>query len=176
MKKVNQIIKKHFLRFKEIPGNTITIDDWVRKMCEQNTCGHYNKSWVCPPAVDSLEKIRLKIDQYNTCVIVYEVYDVKNSFDYKGMLSGMVDFRNKLVAMRKDFPEDMTYMILGAGSCPLCKECGYIVGEKCKRPDDAFLSMEACGIDVVRLMKDNDLKYHHGVNTVTYIGAVIYDA
>lgn len=176
MKTITQIIKRHFPRSKEIPGHTITIDDRVRKMCEQNTCGHYNRNWVCPPAVESLDSIRVRLSKYNTYVIVYDVYDVKNSFDYKGMLSGMVDFRNRLIRLRKDFPKGMSYFILGAGYCPLCKECSYIAGEECKRPDDAFVSMEASGIDVVRLMKENDLKYHHGVNTVTYIGAVIYDA
>lgn len=174
MKTMTQIIKKHFPNSKEIPPHSITIDESVRKMCEQNVCGHYDKSWVCPPAVDTLDDIKLKIDAFHACVIVYNVYDVKSSFDHKGMMSGLADFRHRLIGLRKDFPDNRTYLILGAGHCHLCKECGYITGEKCKRPDDAFVSMEACGIDVVRLMKDNDLKYHHGVNTVTYIGAVFY--
>jgi predicted metal-binding protein len=172
---VNQIIKKHFPNSKEIPHHTITIDERVRKMCEQNVCGHYNKSWVCPPAVDTLDNTKLKIAAFSTCVIVYKVYDVKSSFDYKGMLSGLVDFRHRLIRLRKDFPESTKYLILGAGHCHLCKECSYLAGEKCKRPADAFVSMEACGIDVIRLMKDNYLKYHNGANTVTYIGAVLYD-
>ena len=143
-------------------------------MCEQNACGHYNKNWVCPPAVDSLDKFRLKISKFHTFVVIYKVYDIINSFDFKGMVAGVVDFRNRLIGLRKDFPESMTVMILGAGPCALCKECAYLKGEACKRPDDAFVSMEACGIDVVQLMKDNDLKYHNGQNTVTYIGAVLY--
>ena len=92
------------------------------------------------------------------------------------MLSGIADFRNRLIKLRNDFPEGIKHMILGAGYCPLCKKCSYIDGVKCKRPNDAFISMEACGIDVMRLMKENKLKYNNGKNTVTYIGAVIYDS
>jgi len=107
-------------------------------------------------------------------IIVYKIYNIDSSFDWKGMMSGIMDFRDTLINMKNDFPKDFKYMILGAGSCLVCERCAYIEGEKCRKPEDAFLSVEACGIDVVRLMKDNGLKYHNGVNTVTYIGAVIY--
>ncbi len=143
-------------------------------MCEHNACGQYDKNWTCPPAVESLDNIRRKLSMFTNMIIVYKIYNIDSSFDWKGMMSGIMDFRDTLINMKNDFPKDFKYMILGAGSCLVCERCAYIEGEKCRKPEDAFLSVEACGIDVVRLMKDNGLKYHNGVNTVTYIGAVIY--
>lgn len=174
MKNIMTIIGEHFPDFKETTIKRISIKEEVRKMCELNACGQYDKNWTCPPAVDSLDKIRLEISRFNNMVILYKIYHIDSSFDWKGMVSGIVDFRDKLINMKNDFPKDFKHMILGAGSCLLCERCAYIDGEKCRKPEDAFLSVEACGIDVVRLMKDNGLKYHNGANTVTYIGAVIY--
>jgi hypothetical protein len=38
-----------------------------------------------------------------------------------------------------------------------------------------IVSLEACGIDVMRLMKVNGLPYYGGPNTVTYIGGLAFD-
>ncbi|MFC1532843.1 DUF2284 domain-containing protein [Thermodesulfobacteriota bacterium] len=67
----------------------------------------------------------------------------------------------------------LKFKILGAGGCSQCKQYTYIDEEPCRRPDDALVSLEACGIDVIRLMKDNGLKYYNGKNTVTYIGGIM---
>ncbi len=176
MKNVITIIEKHFPNCKEASKDSISILEEVRQMCEQNACGQYGKSWTCPPAVDSLDNLKKTLTKFKTFIIVYKVYDLESSFDFEGMLSGVVDFRTSLLNMKKDFHEGFQFLILAAGSCFLCKKCGYLDGVKCKHPDDAFISVEACGIDVMGLMKDNGLKYNNGQNTVTYIGAVLYDS
>jgi predicted metal-binding protein len=66
-------------------------------------------------------------------------------------------------------------MLLGAGSCQLCPSCSYVDGEPCRRPDDMIVSLEACGINVMSLMKVNNLPYYGGKNTVTYIGGLAFD-
>jgi len=37
-----------------------------------------------------------------------------------------------------------------------------------------MVSLEACGMEVMALMKDSGLKYYHGKNTVTFIGGLFY--
>jgi len=76
--------------------------------------------------------------------------------------------------MRADFATGSGHILLGAGSCLLCPQCSYVDGEVCRRPGDMIVSLEACGIDVMRLMKDNELPYYGGPNTVTYIGGVAF--
>lgn len=173
MDTIRNVINK-YLHSKEILIDKIQMSCEVRKMCEQNACGQYNKNWTCPPAVDSIETIKQRIIQFNNCCVVYKIYDLKSTFDMKGILEGIKDFNKTLVEMKRCFNNKANYMVLGAGACYLCKKCTYVDGEKCRRPSDALISAEACGIDVIKLMKDNGLKYNNGKNTVTYIGLVFY--
>ena len=46
--------------------------------------------------------------------------------------------------------------------------------ESCRFPEKALASMEAYGIDVVKLAKDHDFPYHHGSGTVSYVGLLLY--
>jgi predicted metal-binding protein len=175
MQGVMEVIETHFPNCRKAQKDKVIFDVNVRKMCEQNTCGQYGRNWTCPPAVDSLDDIKTDIGRFDTFVVVYKVYPLKSSFDFEGMVLGIADFRKRLLKLKKALPEGKPYKILGAGSCMLCKKCSYRDGEPCIRPEDAFVSVEACGIDVMRLMSDNGLKYNNGKDTVTYIGAIIYD-
>ncbi len=171
------IAEKHFSRAAEVPIENIIISDEVRKMCEQNACGNYGKNWTCPPAVKPIDEFRKEIARFDAFIVVSRVYDVKSSFDFKAMMAGAADFNNRLVSMKKDLEkEDLgsKFRILGAGGCGLCKKCAYVAGEPCRRPDEALTSLEAFGIDVIRLMRDNGLKYYNGKNTVTFIGGIMY--
>ena len=44
------------------PG-TIRLKEDVRKMCEANTCGRYNKCWSCPPGCGTLEELSRQIGE-----------------------------------------------------------------------------------------------------------------
>ncbi len=77
------------------------------------------------------------------------------------MMSGAGDFKVKLQSMQqaiKTTDLEFTFMILGMGACDLCKTCTYTAGEPCRFPNDAIVCLEACGIDVMRLMSDHDMK------------------
>lgn len=89
-------------------------------------------------------------------------------------MDGAKEFNDRLLKLKKDIDKSKDIMVLGAGACTLCDKCFYIDQKKCRRPDDAIISCEAFGIDVMTLMKENELKYNNGANTVTYIGGVLY--
>lgn len=170
------IAENHFSNMKEISVDQITLSEDVIKMCEQNRCGHYGKNWTCPPATRSIDEFRDEISTFDSFIIVSQVYELKGSMDWAGMMSGVSDFRKRLVKAKKEIENScpgLTFLALAAGSCSLCEPCAYISGEECRRPDEALVSVEACGIDVIRLMRDNGLKYHHGKNTVTFIGGIM---
>jgi predicted metal-binding protein len=177
MFKPEEIAQPFFSEMKAVPSACITLSTEVRKLCEQNTCGYFGKNWTCPPAVDSIDIFRKKFEAYHTLLIVYRVYSVKSSFDWEGMKNGAIDFKDRLLAMKREMDAaspEAQFHVLGAGGCHLCEPCAYVEGEPCRNPDDAIVSMEACGIDVMRLMKENDLPYYNGKNTVTYIGGILY--
>ena len=170
-----KIVDKHFPESKGIPIDTIAIKEAVRTLCERNACGHYDRNWACPPALPPLDEMKAAFARHQRFVLVYRVYPVNGSWDLEGMMTAIKDFGDRLAAMRDDLPPDLDHMLLGAGSCLLCPSCSYVDGKVCRRPDDMIVSLEACGIDVMRLMKVNGLPYHGGPNTVTYIAGLAFD-
>jgi len=65
---------------------------------------------------------------------------------------------------------------LTAGACGVCERCGKEDGIPCRFPDRATSSLEAYGIHVARLSESAGMKYINGVNTVTYFGAILFNA
>ncbi len=167
----------NFNEHKEIDVNLITIDPAVRAMCKQNTCGQYGTNHMCPPSIKGLEDWEEEIFSYTKAVIVTKVYPTKGSFDLKTWMVSMEDFQKNLLQLKKNvlntYPEK-TILILGAGACRLCERCALLDNEDCRLPNEAFPSLEACGIDVMALSKRVGIKYNNGKNTVTYIGAVLF--
>ncbi|NTW70972.1 MAG: DUF2284 domain-containing protein [Eubacteriaceae bacterium] len=174
MQEIVEVIKKHISNYSEIPMDSIILRDEVRALCEKNHCGSYGKNWACPPAIASLETIKGTFSKYKNFIVLHEVYQLEDQYDWEGMVESVVDFQNRLLKVKNEIGDQFNSMILGVGGCTLCKECTYSKGEPCRRPNDKIISLEAHGIDVMSLMKDNGLKYNNGPNTVTYIGGVLY--
>lgn len=169
--------KYNFSEHKEFDVSLITIDQAIREMCKQNVCGQYGTNHMCPPVVKSVEEWTENIFSYKKALMVTKVYPTKGPFDIKTWLEAMADFQKILIRLKdgivKQIPEKKI-LLLGAGACRLCKRCTCIDGKPCRLPEEAFPSLEACGIDVMTLSKSVGVKYNNGKNTVTYIGAVLY--
>jgi predicted metal-binding protein len=169
--------KYHFKELKEFDVGMIIFDPLVRKLCEQNVCGHFGKNHMCPPVVIEIDAWRNEITSYQNAAIVTKVYPTISSYDMKGWLEGIADFQKTLVKLKEDlaveFPK-IRYLVLGAGACNLCNQCTYPDGDPCRMPEKALTSVEACGIDVMRLSKSAGVQYNNGKNTVTYLGLVLF--
>ena len=63
-------------------------------------------------------------------------------------------------------------LMLGAGGCRICPKCAY--PEPCRFPEKTISSMEAYGLFVTQVCRDNDLKYYYGTRTITYTGCVLF--
>jgi predicted metal-binding protein len=169
--------KYGFKEFKDFDIGMIVFDPLVRKICQQNACGHFGKNHMCPPAVKEIEACEKEIRSFRHAVIVTKVYPTVSSYDMQGWLNGIADFQKTLRKLNKDlasvFPEKK-HLVLGAGACCVCEQCTYPDGAACRFPEKALCSVEACGIDVMRLSKRAGVNYNNGKNTVTYIGALFY--
>jgi predicted metal-binding protein len=165
-----------FHEYKKFDLNLITIDQAVRDLCEQNTCGQYNRNHICPPAIKGIEEWQEEIFSYTNGVLVSKVYPTQGGFDFKAWFEGIRDFQETLGRLKEDveaqFPE-RKFLFLGAGGCFLCDRCTYPEGKPCRFPDKTFPSLEACGIDVVRLSRDAGVRYNNGKNTITLIGGIL---
>jgi predicted metal-binding protein len=169
--------KYDFKEYKAFDLNLIRIDQAVRNICKQNACGQYGRNHMCPPAIKDIKEWEKEILSYKNAIIVTKVYQTKGRYDMKAMFDGIKDFQKTLVRLKEDligrFP-DQRLLLLGAGSCFICKKCTYRDGKPCRFPGKAFPSVEACGIDVMSLSKSAGVKYNNGKNTVTYIGVLLY--
>lgn len=174
---IKDLIDHHFDHSKTIAASAVPFDNEVRRLCEQNRCGKFGKTWTCPPAIATIEKLRESLTGFNRFLIFYKVYTLEDSFDWKGMMKGVNDFQSRIFKLKKHIRAKdpaFDFLVLGAGACQVCDACTYPENKPCRFPDDAMHSVESFGIDAMKLMRDNGLKYNNGSNTVTYIGGLFY--
>lgn len=157
------------------PG-ILTYTDEVRAMCEQNTCGRYNRAWNCPPICGSVKELEAACRHFTKGILVNSVTHIKDSFDWEGMQEGGRGLCDLLIKIKEFATElDMKdYRIFGGGGCYGCKNCSY-PDTPCHHPEALFTPIEACGIDVLKLARDAGFKYVNGQNTVTFFGMILYN-
>ena len=147
---------------------TIELREDVRAMCASGKCRMYGKSWSCPPACGTLEELRARISRYREGILVQTVGQLEDSMDGEGMMEAEAlhkqHFSEMHALLRKDYPE---LMAIGAGTCTRCKQCSY-PDAPCRFPDRMTSSMEALGMLVLEVCKNNDLTYYYGPNTIAY--------
>ena len=157
------------------PG-LLTFTDDVRQMCEQNSCGRYNRAWNCPPVCGSVKELEKVCLSYKKGILINSVTGVEDSFDWEGMMEGGRGLCQLLIDLKKfagelEMPD---YRIFGGGGCYGCEDCSY-PDRPCHHPDMLFTPIEACGINVMQLAKDAGFKYINGQNTVTFFGMFLYN-
>lgn len=178
-KKIESILKMAkeagFTTTAEIECSGIVLRPEVRDMCAQNTCGKYDNNWSCPPACGALEACKSELKKYNKGIIVQTAGDLEDQFDFESMVEiekkhakNYNEFSKKL----KDLYQDV--LCLGAGTCTICEKCTY-PDKPCRFPDRRISSMEAYGMLVSEVCKENNVKYYYGENTICYSGCYFFN-
>lgn len=156
---------------------TITFNEDFRKQCEQNTCGSYNKNWMCPPAVDSITESKKRILEFKQGLLFQTVYQLESSFDWEGMMAGGVThtqvFRNIIHDLKNRYVLN-DLLPLNFGPCTYCTKCTFLDGQECRFPEQAVSSVEANGIDVLALEKICGIPYYNGKDTVSYVSLILF--
>lgn len=148
----------------------------VRKICEGNVCRSYGATWACPPAVGTLEECRARVSRYGTMLLFSKKYQLEDSFDFQGMLSAMRDFKRAVESFDERLKALVTdYMLLSNEGCGRCETCTYPAAP-CRFPDRLYHSIEGYGFAVNELAAEAGLRYNNGVNTVTFFGALLFNA
>lgn len=168
-------VEENFDHSTSIPVSGIPFDQEVRTLCEQNSCGKFGQSWTCPPAVGSLEELQKRLTPFRYFLIFYKVYPLEDSFDWAGMMSSVKDFQDRVFKLQKLIKQEKSdSIVVGAGACLICEKCTFPEKKPCRFPEDALISIEAFGINAMKMMMENGLQYNNGPNTVTYIGGLFY--
>jgi len=155
----------------------IKFDEAFRTFCEKNTCGSYNKNWMCPPVVGPIGDLKERVLNFKQGLLVQTVYELEDSFDWEGMISA-TESHTKIFRTICKTIED-TYKLpeilpLNVGPCTFCTECTFLKDEPCRFPEKAMFSVEACGIDVMELEKSCGIPYYNGKNTVSNVGLLLF--
>lgn len=149
----------------------------LRNMCSQNLCGKYNTNWMCPPAVGSFSDMREKVLKFKHGLLFQTIYQLEDSFDFEGMMEAKLKHEKVFRKIYDKIERSNEYseiLALNAGACEICEECSYKAGEKCRFPEKAVPSVESCGINVTELVTCNGIPYNNGVNTVSYVGMILF--
>jgi len=156
----------------------ITFNEDFRKLCEQNSCGSYNKNWMCPPAVAPISDLKERVLGFKQGLLFQTVHPIEDSLDWEGMLEGGVN-HTKIFRKIQECMENNNnlkeILPLNAGPCTYCTKCSYLVGEVCRFPNKAVSSVEANGIDVMALLKASGIPYNNGENTVSYVALILFN-
>jgi predicted metal-binding protein len=160
-------------------ASKIKFHEDYREACKKNICRKYDTNWMGPPAIGPINELMDKVRQYKQGLLIQTAHQLSSSFDYKGMIAaGKVHgeiFRKILDHVKNKYKFE--YILpLNAGCCDICERCTYLDGkEKCRFPDKALSSVEAYGIDVMALEKSAGIPYYNGLNTVSYVGLILFN-
>lgn len=157
-----------------IKTSDITFYPEVRRICEGNSCGGYNKTWACPPAVGTLDACKERVKSYENMFLFSQKFQLEDSFDFEGMHHGMISFKTTVDPFADNAKTLIpNALILSNEGCNRCKECTY-PDAPCRFPDKLYPSIEGFGFIVSELATKAGIKYNNGPNTVTFFGAVLY--
>ncbi len=149
-----------------IPVSEIPFCEDLRKLCENNACGNYKKSWMCPPLIGTFEETCARSQRYDIAVVCKSVHKIEDSFDIDGMNEALLHHKNICRKISASLSGD--FMRLSAGGCDECIVCAAKTGEKCRLPERSHASPEAYAIDVTALSQLVGMEYRDGENEVAY--------
>ncbi|MBQ3709057.1 MAG: DUF2284 domain-containing protein [Clostridia bacterium] len=160
-----------------ISTDEVRTDAGFRKMCEQNLCGNYGRSWMCPPDAGPIEELMAEVRTYSFILVYQTVGELEDSYDFEGMMEAGARHNQVVNRVRNAMKAEPLSKVLhlGAGGCRMCEVCAKKTGEPCRHPELAMSSLETYGINVSELAKAAGMKYINGQNTVTYFGAALFD-
>ncbi|MGC8492180.1 MAG: DUF2284 domain-containing protein [Syntrophobacteraceae bacterium] len=146
-----------------IDTREIAVESWVRLKCRFG-CGRYGSSLQCPPYALDEGKMRDVISGYRWALLV------------QGEPPSTL-FHERLLALERSFFLEgySEALAFGAGPCPICPSCPE--DGRCRFPEKARPSLEACGVDVYETARRAGLPLNpvsHRQGYVKYVGLVLF--
>lgn len=153
----------------------IVLNKDFRSLCEQNSCGNYGKTYMCPPAIGPIEVLMEQIRGYDCALLYQTVAQLEDSFDFEGMTEGGKQHALVSQAIHAALPPELGEVLhMAGGGCKLCERCAKEDGLPCRHPQTALGSLSAYGVDVYNTTRSTSLRYINGQNTVTYFGMILF--
>ena len=150
-------------------------EERIRAFCEQNKCGSYGHNYMCPPQIGPLDEIRAKLNTFQHGLLLRYARSMDVRGDRKGVIRTKIDFHVKILRIEEFLREQGIRQVWGlsGGNCGLCKVCHADKGKPCRHPDRARPSLEAIGIDVLKLLENFRLDSGFHADKITWTGCIL---
>jgi predicted metal-binding protein len=165
----------------ELDTRLLVPQESIRAFCEQNKCGFYQANYMCPPLVGTVDEFKDRFAQYKSGVLLQysqrilhqESMSLKEKFAVYGKTRRK--FHRQLLKVESYFREKGALEVWGmiGGSCALCKVCGAVTGKPCRHPEQARLSVEASGINVLELLQKLGLDNKFYRDKIIWTGCIL---
>ena len=147
----------------------------VRAMCSADRCQSYNRSWSCPPACGELDDWKEKASHYSRGLVLQTIGEREDSYDFEAMTEAAEQCRkNGDAFVDALYGTGIDFLFFSAGTCRRCENCTY-PDAPCRFPRKLFPSMEACGLFVSKVCKDNGVPYYYGDQKIAYTCCLLYN-
>ena len=158
-----------------LPVSEIIFDPALRKLCEDNRCGKYNRNYGCPPFVGAPEDVIARAKQYENALVMQTISQLEDSYDVEGMMEAGANHNRMTAEVDKKVREKVPGAItLAAGGCTICERCACLDGEPCRFPEKVVPSLSSFCINVARTAGKCGMKYINGQDTVTYFSVILF--
>lgn len=153
--------------------STLHVREDVRAMCAEDKCHAYGHNWTCPPECGTLEDCQKRMESHRYGVLVQTIGHLSKTIDTKGYMetekTHRLHFQALCEKVRAKYPDALC---LGAGGCRVCGKCNY--PGPCRFPEKAVSSMEAYGLFVTQVCRDNGVDYYYGPKTIAYTSCILF--
>ena len=161
--------------FRPIPPSRLNPDSRIREYCRDNRCGRYDRHYMCPPTVGTIESCRARLHAYAHGFLVQAVYPAKDPSDSEAVRRSKLDFHKKILELEA-VPTERGLPSLGlvGGDCALCTPCFAFRNTPCPHPEKARPSLEALGVNVIETLAMLGLDTGFHPDRITWTGCVLY--
>lgn len=145
----------------------------VRDMCTADRCRSYNRSWSCPPACGTLDEISAKCRKYTRGLLVQTVGKREDEFDFESIERVNDLHKQRFARLAEDYAALGPVYPMGSGACTICPTCTW-PDAPCRFPEKAHSSMEANGLFVSQVCKDNGVQYYYGPDSICFVSCFLF--
>jgi len=157
-----------------IDPKTLEFSQRIRYICSTE-CPMYNKTWACPPAVGEVDRCQKRCLQYENCLMIGTVTEVRDITNITETLATRPAHEEVTNTVRDFFREQgVEPYVLSTEACHICEQCAWEEGKPCRYPDRMHPCVESHGINLIPTLEENGLEFQYGENIVTWYSLLFF--
>lgn len=157
-----------------VKPDELVFSDKVRYICEHE-CPHYNMSWACPPAIDSICHCIEECRAYEHVFLFTSVAEVPDCMDFSACLEAKRGHERITHEIRSRFEERFGKVLALSTGCMHCDVCSY-PSAPCRHPEERLSTIESHGILIMDTASRLGATFDCGNNVVTYFSLIFFNA